>query len=168
MEYTLRHWRLEDADSLTRYANNAAVAKNLRDGFPHPYLPEDAVQYIKSCLEAERTKKWLYAITVNDEAIGSIGVFRQGDIYRKSAELGYWLAEPFWGNKITSRAVNELCKQVFAQSDIIRIYAEPFLKNTASRRVLEKNRFVLEGILRRNAIKGGETLDSCIYALLKE
>ena len=77
---------------------------------------------------------------------GSIGLFLGGDVYRKSAELGYWLAEDYWGRGVMTAAVKQLCAEVFSRWDIARIYAEPFARNTGSRRVLEKAGFTLEGI----------------------
>ena len=90
------------------------------------------------------------------------------DVYRRGGELGYWLAEPFWGKGIMARAVREMCREAFAALDIVRIYAEPYAYNTGSRRVLEKCGFTLEGTLRQSVCKNGRMLDSCIYALLRE
>ena len=102
------------------------------------------------------------------EAVGSIGLFLGSDVYRRSAELGYWLGEPFWGRGIMTAAVETMCREGFAAWGIVRIHAEPFARNAASRRVLEKAGFALEGTLRRSVYKNGEMLDSCIYALVRE
>ena len=98
---------------------------------------------------------------------GSIGVFRQENIHRQTAELGYYLAEEYWGNGLMTQAVRQICSFVFEQSDILRIYAEPFAYNIASCRVLEKAGFTCEGTLRQNAVKNGRVLDMKMYALLK-
>ena len=74
-----------------------------------------------------------------------IGVFRQGNIHRRTAELGYYIAEGYWGKGIMTEAVKQVCKYVFEKSDILRIYAEPFAYNTASCRVLEKAVFSMRG-----------------------
>jgi len=95
-------------------------------------------------------------------------VFLGSDVYRRSAELGYWLGEPFWGRGIMTAAVETMCREGFAAWDIVRIHAEAFARNAASRRVLEKAGFALEGTLRRSVYKNGEMLDSCIYALVRE
>lgn len=105
---------------------------------------------------------------VDGEAAGSIGLFLGSDVYRRSAELGYWLGEPFWGRGIMTAAVETMCREGFAAWDIVRIHAEAFARNAASRRVLEKAGFALEGTLRRSVYKNGEMLDSCIYALVRE
>lgn len=100
--------------------------------------------------------------------IGSIGIFRQGNIHRQTAELGYYIAEEYWGKGIMTEAVKQICEDVFANSDIIRIYAEPFAYNVASCRVLEKVGFQYEGTLRSNAVKNSKVIDMKMYSLLKE
>lgn len=117
--------------------------------------------------EAEENETFAFAITVDDKAIGSIGVFRQGNIHRQTAELGYYIAEEYWGRGIMTEAVKQICEYVFGNSDIIRIYAEPFAYNTASCKVLEKAGFQYEGTLRNNAVKNGKIIDMKMYALLK-
>lgn len=168
MEWKLREWRMEDAQSIARYASNPAVAANLRDVFPSPYALQDAQDYLRCCIEGDKTAERCLAIQVNGEAAGSIGVFVKDDVYRKSAELGYWLGEPFWGGGIMTGAVRQICSDAFSRFDIARIYAEPFAANIGSRRVLEKAGFQLEGLLRNSVYKNGVLQDSCIYALLKE
>ncbi len=167
MDYTLRTWRNDDAESAARYGNNKKIADNLRNSFPFPYTHEDAVAYVAMCQDADDSRSLLRAIDVNGEAVGSIGVFRKDDVYERSAELGYWLAEPFWGHGLMTRAVKEICLDAFASWDIVRIFAEPFARNAGSRRVLEKAGFALEGVLRQSVCKNGEVFDSCLYALLK-
>lgn len=117
--------------------------------------------------EAEENETFAFAITVDDKAIGSIGVFRQGNIHRQTAELGYYIAEEYWGRGIMTEAVKQICEYVFGNSDIIRIYAEPFAYNTASCKVLEKAGFQYEGTLRNNAVKNSKIIDMKMYSLLK-
>ena len=141
---------------------------NLRDVFPCPYAPQDAATFVESCIRQEGRGQMCRAIEVDGEAAGSIGLFLGSDVYRRSAELGYWLGEPFWGRGIMTAAVETMCREGFAAWDIVRIHAEAFARNAASRRVLEKAGFALEGTLRRSVYKNGEMLDSCIYALVRE
>lgn len=108
-----------------------------------------------------------FAGTADGKVIGSIGAFRQDNIHRQTAELGYYIAEEYWGKGIMTEAVKQLCDYVFTRTDIIRIYAEPFAYNIASCRVLEKAGFKCEGTLRCNAVKNGKALDMKIYAKLK-
>ena len=164
----LRPWRLPDAADVARYADNRKIAANLRDVFPWPYNRQDAVDFVESCVRNEGRGQLCRAIEVDGAAVGSIGLFLGKDVYRRSAEIGYWLAEPFWGRGIMTAAVTAMCREGFAAWDIVRIHAEPYARNLASRRVLEKAGFTLEGTLRRSVFKNGEMLDSCIYALLRE
>lgn len=168
MKFILRKWMMSDAPSLALYANNRNIAQNLRDVFPYPYTLKDAQEFITEALQSDISKNLLRAIEVNGKAVGSIGVFVKDDIYSKTAEIGYWLGEPFWGNGIVSRAIEEMSHTAFEQLDIVRLYAEPFAINHGSRRALEKAGYQLEGILSKNIFKLGEVLDSCIYAKLKE
>lgn len=168
VQFCLRPWRETDAESITKYANNRKVAQNLRDVFPFPYTLEDARRYAADCVKSDGNGKLVRAIEVGGEAVGSISIFVEQDVYRKSAEIGYWLGEPFWGRGIMSQAVKQLCEEAWERFDIVRIFAEPFARNLGSRRVLEHAGFQLEGIKRSSVYKNGELLDSCIYALVKE
>jgi len=118
-------------------------------------------------LSADENEIFAFAITVDEKLVGSIGIFRQGNIHRQTAELGYYIAEEYWGRGIMTEAVRQICAYVFEKSDIIRIYAEPFAYNAASCRVLEKAGFQYEGTLRSNAVKNGEVIDMKMYSLLK-
>lgn len=164
---TIREWKEDDAEALSLLLNNRKILDNLRDGLPYPYTVNDALFYINSCLSADKNSNFCFAIVYNDEVIGSIGVFRQGNIHFRTAELGYYIGEKFWGKGITTEAVRLACKQVFDNTDIVRIYAEPFAENLASSRVLEKNGFVLEGVMRKNAYKNGAFRDMKLYAKIK-
>lgn len=118
-------------------------------------------------LSADEDKTFAFAVTADNKVIGSIGVFRQENIHRQTGELGYCIAEEYWGKGIMTEAVKQICTYVFDKSDIIRIYAEPFAYNAASCRVLEKAGFQYEGTLRNNAVKNGKVIDMRMYSLLK-
>ena len=123
---------------------------------------------ISSMLSANEDETFAFAITLDDKVIGSIGVFRQQNIHRQTAEMGYYIAEEYWGKGIMTDAVKQICEYVFENSDILRIYAEPFAYNTGSCRVLEKAGFQYEGTLRNNAVKNGKVIDMKMYSLLRE
>lgn len=167
MNCILRKWRLTDAEDLAAALNNEKVRNNLRDGLPVPYTPADARDYIISMLSSDENSTFAYAITIDDRAVGSIGAFRQGNIHRQTAELGYYLAEEYWGRGIMTDAIGQLCGIVFETSDILRIFAEPFSYNTGSRRALEKAGFQLEGIMKNNAVKNGKVVDMALYSLTR-
>jgi ribosomal-protein-alanine N-acetyltransferase len=101
---------------------------------------------------------------VNGEAVGGIGFQLQGDVERVSAEIGYWLGEPFWRRGIATEALVALTKYALVTHGLTRVYAVPFASNTASCRVLEKAGYVLEGKLRRSAVKDGNITDQLQYA----
>lgn len=167
MEYSIRKWRMEDARDLANALNNKNILNNLRDGLPYPYTEKDAKEYIMAMLESSADKTFAFAITADDKAIGSIGVFRCENIHARTAEMGYYIAEEYWGRGIGTTAVKMVCKYIFEKTDIIRIFAEPFAYNIASCRVLEKSGFEYEGTLRKNAVKNGVVLDMKMYALVK-
>ena len=163
----IRKWELSDAIDLAEALSNKKVQDNLRDGLPYPYTEQDGTDYISAMLSADENETFAFAITVDEKVVGSIGIFRQGNIHRQTAELGYYIAEEYWDKGIMTEAVKQICGYVFDKSDIIRIYAEPFAYNAASCRVLEKAGFQYEGTLRHNAVKNGNILDMKMYSLLK-
>lgn len=167
MKCKIRKWELSDAKDLSIALSNRKIQDNLRDGLPYPYTEQDGADYISAMLSANEDETFAFAITADNKVVGSIGVFRQENIHRQTAELGYYVAEEYWGKGIMTEAVKQICAYVFDKSDIIRIYAEPFAYNTASCRVLEKAGFQYEGTLRSNAVKNGKVIDMKIYSLLK-
>ena len=168
MKCRIRKWELSDAKDLAVALSNKKVQDNLRDGLPYPYTEQDGKEFISAMLSADENETFAFAIMVDDKVVGSIGIFRQGNIHSQTAELGYYIAEEYWGKGIMTEAVKQICEYVFAKSDIIRIYAEPFAYNIASCRVLEKVGFQYEGTLRSNAVKNGKVIDMEMYSLLKE
>lgn len=168
MTIAIRPWRESDAPNLALALNNKNILNNLRDGLPYPYTQSDALDYITAMRQADPDETFAFAITLDDTAVGSIGVFRQQNIHRQTAELGYYIAEPYWGKGAMTAAVKKACAYVFTHSDILRIYAEPFAHNAGSCRVLEKAGFRLEGVLRQNAVKNGQVVDMKLYSLLRD
>ncbi len=167
MDCRIRPWQTEDAENIAEALNNKKIQNNLRDGIPFPYTAEDAKEYITAMLTADKEMTYAFAITIGDKAIGSIGVFRKDNIHIRTAEMGYYVAEPYWGMGIGTSAVKQAGKYIFENTDIVRIFAEPFADNAASCRILEKSGFQCEGILRKNAVKNGKILDMKMYALVK-
>lgn len=162
----LRPWTIEDAENLSNYANNPRVAQFLTNAFPHPYTIENAKSFIE--MVSNQSPTAIFAIDVDGEAVGSIGLHAQTDIMCKNMELGYFLGEPFWGNGITTEAVRTIVEYGFKNFDITRIYARPYGNNTASQKVLEKAGFTLEARIEKNIYKNGEFLDELIYAVRKK
>ena len=154
-----------DMPDETLYEFNRKVQDNLREGLPYPYTEQNGTDFISVMLSADENETFAFAITADGRVVGSIGVFHQGNIHRRTAELGYYIAEGYWGKGIMTEAVKQVCGYVFEKSNIIRIYAEPFAYNTASCRVPEKAGFQCEGTLRKNAVKNGKVIDMKIYSL---
>ena len=162
IDIKLRKWSEADLDSLVKYANNRNIPKWLTNGFPHPYSHEDGKAYLSLIANDNPTK--VFAIDVNGEAVGSIGIFPQPDIHEKSAEMGYWLAEEYWGQGIMLKAIEKIVEYGFQTFDIVRIFARPFSTNLKSQRLLEKAGFSLEARLRKALFKDGGLMDELIYA----
>lgn len=165
IEFRLRPWRMDDLPSLVKYAANFDIAKNMMDSFPHPYSEQSGINFIEM---TQRTKNLILCIEINGEAVGSAGIHLRSDIYKKNAELGYWLAEPFWGKGIISRVVPEMVDKAFTQFDIERLFGVVFGRNTASQRVMEKCGFVHEATLKKTIFKNDQFEDEVIYAMRRE
>ncbi len=152
-----------DAPALARHANDPAVARHLRERFPQPYAEADAAGWIGYLLRGDGDDV-AYAIEVDGEAAGCIGVVLQHDVHRHSAELGYWLGQRYWGRRIMRRVVPVFCDWASEALGLRRIYATVFCSNPASARVLEHSGFRLEGILRDAVFKHGGFIDEWMYA----
>lgn len=162
----IRPWRRDDAAALVKYGNNRNVWLNLRDAFPHPYRDTHAAEFLEMVERQHPTT--FFAIATTQEAIGGIGISIGQDVHRLTAEMGYWLAEPYWGKGIMSEAVARFTEFAFERFSLLRIYAEPYAHNASSCRVLEKAGFQLEGRLRNSVIKDGQVLDQLLYARIRE
>jgi ribosomal-protein-alanine N-acetyltransferase len=161
----LRNWMPEDVESLAHHANNRNIWRNLRDRFPHPYATTDAEEWIADAGTADPTTN--FAIVVDGVAAGGIGFILGDDVFRRSAEIGYWLGEEFWGRGIMTEAVRGMTDYAFANYDLCRIWAGVFEWNPASMRVLTKAGYELEGLMRKAVTKDGETLDENIYSIMQ-
>jgi len=163
--FTLRKWELNDLDDLVKYANNSNVSKFMTNKFPCPYLPENGKEFIEMAMKGNPAN--IFAIEIDGHASGGIGLHLQADVHEKNAELGYWLAEPFWGNGIITNAIKEMVTYGFSTFQINRIFAVPFGTNISSQKVLEKAGFVLEARFDKTIYKNGEYLDELVYAVRK-
>ena len=163
---TLRPWRMSDEHALARHADNRNIWRNLFDAFPHPYGELDAVDWIVKHVGVEPVH--CFAVEHAGELCGSIGFFPQTDIHARMAEIGYWIAEPFWGRGIATEATRAICAYAFdTLPELVRIQAAVFEWNPASMRVLEKAGFEREAVLRQSVWKDGALMDSALYAKLR-
>ena len=163
----LKKWSLNYAGDIAKAANSKKISGNLRDIFPYPYTKSDADGYIGLCITNGDAKQLCRAIVIDGTAIGGISVTLGEDIFRKSGEIGFWLAEEYWGRGIMTEAVTVICNTAFHVYDISRIFAVVFSHNRGSCRVLEKAGFVPEGVMKKGAYKNGQYIDYFMYALVK-
>lgn len=162
MQIILRSWQKKDRLLLAELANNIKVWNNVRDRLPHPYKVQHAAAFIKYCKRQEPPH--ILAIEAEGQLAGCIGLELQDDISRISAELGYWIGEPYWGKNIATEAVQHMLEYTFKTfPGLIRIYARVFEYNKASMKVLEKNGFHLESVQQKSAIKNGRITDEYVW-----
>lgn len=162
---SIRPWQAEDAGLLQTYFNNVNIWNNLRDAVPRPYSFEDAEKFIANQVEISPAQN--FAIINELDLAGGIGIILKNDVYKMNVELGYWIAEPFWGMKIATEAVRQMTDYVFANFAINRIVAEVFEYNRPSMRVLEKNGYFLENVSRKGILKNGILYDNFFWVKQK-
>jgi ribosomal-protein-alanine N-acetyltransferase len=160
----LKNFDAVSPGGLQQLANNASIAQNLRDVFPHPYTLDDA-RFFLSLVEQQKVRH-TFAIYNEETFVGVGSIVPQDDIYRHSAEIGYWLGEPFWGKGYATEAVNLLTQYAFNELQLVRVYAGVFAGNVASMKVLEKADYRLEAVLQSSVIKHGKLLDQHLYSIL--
>ena len=165
-EVLLRPLEMSDAPSFAKHANNRKIWLYVRDQFPHPYSLEDAQHFISMSMRYEIPRQ--LAIVVDGEAVGACGLLLQADVYRKNAEIGYWVGEEYWGKGIATKAITALKSHAFTYFDLNRLYAGVFETNPASMRVLEKAGFEREGVSRKAVFKDGRFLDEVRYGVLNK
>ena len=162
---TVRPWRLDDAQSVASHANNRKIWLGVRDLFPHPYTIQDAHEFLQRAVSEQPEMK--FCIEMDGTAVGGIGVHPGQDVYRRTATVGYWLGEQFWGRGVMTEVVTAVTDFCFDNFPLHRISAEVFANNPASARVLEKAGFIFEARLKNNVMKDGQVLDSLLYARTK-
>lgn len=167
--YRLTEYRPSDAEALVRWLDDREIyQRTLR--IPLPYTAADARQWLAIVEQTTARNGQPVQWAIRDQAdqlLGAIG-FDGLEIGRSHrAELGYWLARPYWGGGIMTAAVGAVCRHAFDNLALWRITAHVFASNDASARVLEKNGFALEGYLRRHYQKLGRFLDAKAYGLLR-
>ncbi|MDX1386736.1 MAG: GNAT family N-acetyltransferase [bacterium] len=159
---SLRPWKIEDWESLLQYANNRKVWLGLREIFPHPYTQKDAKWWVEHF--GDDPRHFNFAIEFSREAIGGISLHLLEDVHQKTADIGYWLGEAFWGQGLATEAVTALTQWGFANLDLKRIQAGVYASNKASQRVMEKAGYEREALLKQAIFKAGEIQDEIIYA----
>lgn len=161
----LAPFEIRDVERLSLLANNWEIAKNLTDQFPHPYTPEHAKSFIEMTQKHKPTR--IMSIRMNGDLIGAVGIHPQEDVFKKNAELGYWVAQEYWGKGVASFAVKEMVKYGFRHFDVDRIFARPFGSNAASQAVLLKTGFVKEAEFKNTIFKNGAYEDELFFAVYR-
>lgn len=154
-----------DQEALATMANNKKVWTNLRDALPHPYTAKDAAVFIDIVKQEALLTK--FAITYQGQFCGIIGLVPQQDVYWQTAEIGYWLGEPFWNKGIATVAVKLITDYGLNVLNFIRIHTGIFAYNLGSMRVLEKNGYVKEAIFKKAITKNGQVWDEHRFAISK-
>ena len=162
----LRSLTDDDATALAQLANNKKIYDNVRDALPHPYTLDDAIFFIN--LTKQENPQVSFAIEYEGVFCGMIGLIPQKDVYRLTAEIGYWLGEPFWGKGIITKAAAMVTDYGFNELGLIRIHTGIFEHNIASMKVLEKNGYKKECVFEKSVIKNGQILNEHRYAKLKD
>lgn len=158
----LRAFTPDDAEALVPLANDRAVWRNVRDAFPHPY----GLEHAKGFIEHVAKPGFVFAIETDGELAGACGVHPFTDVHAHGAEIGYWLGRRFHGRGMATRAVGALTEHAFSTLRLVRLQASVFEWNQASARVLEKNGYVREAVLRKSVMKDGQLIDASLYARL--
>jgi RimJ/RimL family protein N-acetyltransferase len=162
LPWHLRPFSADDLDALVKFANNPRISAAMGDNFPFPYALEDGMKWLGCVIDKEPVCE--FAIATEEHMIGCVGVQPMKDVYSVSAEIGYWVAEPFWGRGIATRAIVAASIYAMETLDHSRIQARVFSSNPASARVLEKAGFEYEATLKKSVRKHGKILDQWVYA----
>ena len=166
MEVVLKKWTMDDKHILENICNNVD-RQFLSNRMPFPYTEKDANWWLNMVQESEGKRGIFRAIVVDKEYVGNISVEVKDDVYIKDAEIGYLLLSKTWSKGIMTEAVNQICNIAFSQLDIVRITGLVYKPNVASQRVLEKNGFALEGIMKNAVFKNNNIYDLCVYGKYK-
>lgn len=162
-QFIIRDIKKTDKADLIKCINDKDVSRFL-SRVPYPYGSKDADIFLKKALNKKRKRIGLnYAIEVEGKLVGGGGIREEGH----QAEIGYWLAKKHWGKGLATEIVKELSRYGFGEMKLKRLTAKVFLPNKASARVLEKNGFKLEGILRKDVCKKGKYYDVYLFAKVK-
>jgi ribosomal-protein-alanine N-acetyltransferase len=165
----LSEFLASDKMALIQHLNDRDIYnRTLR--IPFPYTEADADEWLAlvAKITQQQGRPVHFAIrSGHDALIGGCGFdgFQVGKSHR--AEIGYWLAKPFWGLGIMTAVVRRVCQHAFEEFGLVKITAHVFSHNPASARVLEKCGFHEEGFLRKHYLKDGQFIDARLFVLLR-
>lgn len=162
----LRPLSQNDAEDLQKIADNKNIWRWVQDRFPHPYSLQDARNYIEQSGNSD--DEFIRAIEFEQKVVGVIGLKKKNGLYRFSAEMGYWIGEPYWNMGFATQAVKAMLSIAFDSWNLMRVYAFTMQGNDSSQRVLEKSEFTYEGVRRKAAYKDGKFHDELLFSILKD
>ena len=165
----LSEFRSSDKDALIEHLNDREIyERTLRIPFPYTDAAADEWLALVAKITQQQGRPVHFAIRNPDDAlIGGCGFdgLQVGKSHR--AEVGYWLAKPYWGWGIMTAVVQRLCRHAYEELGLVKLTAHVFTHNPASARVLEKCGFQQEGFLRKHFLKDGQFLDAKLFGLLR-
>lgn len=165
-KFILRPFKMSDVKGVVEAVNNKIIARNTLT-IPYPYALKDAKWWLRTSIPKNKKKIQVnFCIEIDGKVAGSVGFNKISKEHK--AEIGYWLAEKYWGKGIMTEVVREVVKFGFEKLKLRRIYAHTFPFNKASAGVLKNNGFKFEGILKKDARKSnGKILDAYVFAKIK-
>ncbi len=161
----LRRFTNDDRVPMANLVNNKKIWDNVRDILPFPYTEQDAENFINMVKLEDITLT--FSIEYNGQFCGVIGLKKQSDVYKKTAEIGYWIGEPFWKKGIATTSVKVLTAHGMDSLGFVRIHTGVFEYNIGSMRVLEKNGYEKDGIFKKSIFKNGKMWDEHRFSIVK-
>lgn len=165
IHWKLRPLKLGDKKTLASLANNKNIWINVRDHFPYPYTENDAHKFIERTMNNK--DDCFFGIETEGGLSGVCAILKMQDVHLMTGEIGYWIGEKYWYQGIATWAVKELIHFAWNRSNLRRLQASVFSYNQASMKVLERNGFELEGILKGHVFKNSVFCDEHIFGLQK-
>ncbi len=159
----LRKFEARDEELLVSYLNDGELTRFLSSRIPQPYTHDSASWWVKT----GSTIGTVYAIIYNEILVGSISAIPGEFEKQRTAEVGYWVARPYWGRGIASYALAEFTQRVFESTNLIRLYASVFEANVASARVLSKCGYTLDAVLQSAIYKNGSVFNELHFSQIR-
>lgn len=157
---TLRPLLSTDVEAFMTWGGDPNVTQSLF--WDHYTDIEVARNFMKEVVDKH---PWFMAICQDDIPIGAITLDKGKFRASVRAELGYVMAKSFWNRGIATEAIRLATKTGFKDLNIQRIEAYVDPENKGSIRALEKNRFNLEGTLKKYVIHRDRIRDRYLYAI---
>lgn len=162
----LRPIKKGDELHFAKHLNNINVSRHLSTP-PYPYAMKHAKAWVRLNLKNNRKRRKTDVVFVIEYDKKFVGVTGLHKIHGHRCELGYWIAEPFWGQGFATESTKAVTKFAFDELKLVRIVAAAFILNKRSMRVLRKCGFKKEGHLRKAILKKKRFYDVHLFAKIK-